>query len=327
MKGSIMAVLLGCGVMCAAHAQPASQNPAEWPTQTVRLVVPYAAGGSSDTLGRLMAQHLQTAFKQSFVVENRGGGGGTIGSKLVSQAPPTGYALVISGIGSHVIAPVENKAIDPMADFTHIAMLGGPPAVLVVHPSVPATNLKEFIAYAQQAKGGLSWGSSGQGSHAHLIGELFARQAKFAQTHIGYKGGNPAMADLMGGQIPAAIVTYTSASSAIKAGKVKALALTSAKRLPASPDTPTFQEQGYPELVATTWFSLSGPSGMAPELVNRINAEVRRGLETEAMQKQFQLEGIEAPSWDAATFQRYMRSELDRWVPLVRMVAASAPKS
>jgi tripartite-type tricarboxylate transporter receptor subunit TctC len=327
MKRSIMAMLLACGWVGAALAQPASQNPAEWPTQTVRLVVPYAAGGSSDTLGRLMAQHLAAAFKQTFVVENRGGGGGTIGSKQVSQTPPTGYALVISGIGSHVIAPVETKTMDPLADFTHIAMLGGPPAVLVVHPSVPANNLKEFIAYAQQLKGGLSWGSSGQGSHAHLIGEMFARQAKFEQTHIGYKGGNPAMADLMGGQIPAAFVTYTSASSAIKAGKVKALALTSSKRLPASPDTLTFQEQGFPELVATTWFSLSGPPGMAPELVNRINAEVRKGLETEAMQKQFLQEGIEAPSWDAPTFQRYMRSEIDRWTPLVKMVAASAPKS
>jgi len=327
MKRSMMSALLCCGFVCGAAAQPANQNPADWPTQTVKIVVPYAAGGSSDTLGRLMAQHLQAAFKQSFVVENRGGGGGTIGSKQVAMTPPNGYNLVISGIGSHVIAPVETRTIDPLADFTHIAMLGGPPAVLVVHPSVPATNLKEFITYAQQVKGGLSWGSSGQGSHAHLIGELFARQAKIEQTHIGYKGGNPAMADLMGGQIPAAVVTYTSASGAIKSGKVKALAITASKRLPASPDIPTFQEQGFPDLVATTWFSLSGPPGMAPELVNRINAEVRKGLETEAMQKQFLLEGIEAPSWDAATFQRYMRSELDRWVPLVKMVAASAPKS
>lgn len=327
MKRLTMAALLSCGFMCAASAQPTNQNVADWPSQTVKLVVPYAAGGSSDTLGRLMAQYLQTALKQTFVVENRGGGGGMIGSKQVAQSSPNGYNLVISGIGSHVIAPVETKTIDPIADFTHIAMLGGPPAVLVVHPSVPANNLKEFIAYAQQVKDGLSWGSSGQGSHAHLIGELFARQAKFEQTHIGYKGGNPAMADLMGGQIPAAIVTYTSASGAIKSGKVKALALTSSKRLPASPEIPTFLELGFPELVATTWFSLSGPAGMPPDLVSRINAEVRKGLETEAMQRQFLLEGIEAPRWDAPTFQRFMRSEIDRWVPLVRMVAASAPKS
>jgi tripartite-type tricarboxylate transporter receptor subunit TctC len=280
--------------------------------------VPYAPGGTADTLGRLMSQHLQSAFKQSFVVDNKGGGGGTIGALQASKAAPDGYTLVVSGIGSHVIAPVETKAFDPVGDFTHIAMMGGPPTVLVVHPSMPAKDVKDFIARVQASKEGLSWGSPGQGTHAYLIGELFAKQAKLETTHISYKGAGPAVADLLGGTIPAAFMTLTSAAPHIKAGKIRALALTAEKRLPEFPDVPTFAELGYPQLTATTWFSLSGPPGMAPALVEKINAEVRRGLKTEAMQKQLAIEHIVAQDWDARTFNRYLRAEIDKWAPLVR---------
>lgn len=309
------AALLGSLSVLCAQAQ---QAPHDWPTKPVRVVVPYAPGGTADTLGRLISQHLQAAYKQSFVVDNRGGGGGTIGSAQVVKAAPDGYTLVVSGIGSHVIAPVKIKAFDPMGDFTHIAMLGGPPTVLVVHPSVPANNLKEFLTSVQSNKDGLSWGSPGQGTHGHLIGELFAQQTKIKQTHISYKGASPAIADLLGGQIPAAFVTLTSANSSMQAGKIKALAVTSAERLPDLPDVPTFTELGYPGLNARTWFSLSGPAGMPAELVNAINAEVRRGLKTPALQKQLALEGIETDDWDPATFTRFMRSEIDRWAPLVQ---------
>jgi tripartite-type tricarboxylate transporter receptor subunit TctC len=252
------------------------------------------------------------------VVDNRGGGGGTIGSKQVALAPPDGYTLVVSGIGSHVIAPVENKAFNPMTEFTHIAMLGGPPTVLVVNPSMPAKNLKDFVAQVKTSKEGLSWGSPGQGTHGHLIGELFAQATKLNQTHISYKGAGPAVADLLGSQIPAAFVTLTSANAHMKAGKIKALAVTSEKRLPDYPDVPTFAELGYPSLTATTWFALSGPPNMPAALVEKINAEVRRGLKTEVLQKQLALEGIVSQDWDAANFTRYVKSENDRWVPLVR---------
>ena len=311
---SIAAVLALCGAAFGASAQPV----ADWPAKAVKVVVPYAPGGTADTLGRLISQHLQAAFKQSFVVDNRAGAGGVIGSQQVAKSPPDGYTLVISGIGSHVIAPVETKAFNPMADFTHIALLGGPPLVLVVHPSLPVATLKELIAHVQRSKEGLSWGSPGQGTHGHLIGELFAQAAKLSQTHIGYKGAGPALADLLGGQIPAAVVTLTSANAHMKAGKIKALAVTAEQRLAEYPDVPTFAELGYPGLTAITWFSLSGPAGMPAGLVDKINAEVRRGLKSPALQRQLALESIESKDWDAATFTRFVRSEIDRWQPLVR---------
>lgn len=321
MLKQLFRLVVPCFALFFSSTSWANKDEEFWPSKSVRVVVPYAAGGTADALGRSVAQHLQTVFKHPFVIENKGGGGGTIGSAQVAKSAPDGYSLVVSGIGSHVIAPVDIKAFNPMTDFTHIAILGGPPTVLVVNPSVAAKNLKEFVAYAQQLKDGVNWGSPGKGAHGDLIGELFAREAKYPQTQVGYKGANPAVADLIGGQIPAAFVTYRSASAFIKSGKLKALAISSPSRLPEMPDVPTFAEMGYPSLTATTWFSLSGPAGMSPQLVNKINEEVRRGLQTETARKIFEQEGIEFHDWDSATFTRYIQTEIDRWVPLVKSLA------
>jgi len=317
MLRKLLAAAMAGTFSLATWAQPATTD---WPQKPVKIVVPFAAGGSSDTLGRGIAQQLQIALKQSFVIDNRGGGGGTIGSAQVSKSAPDGYTLVISGIASHVIALADNKAFDPIADFSHIALLGGPPLILVAHPSFPANNLQEFVAYAQKNKDGLSWGSSGQGTHAQLIGEVFAKQAKYKHTHVGYKGAGPAINDLLGNQIPAAFVTFTAANAFVNSGKLKAFAVTSTRRMADMPNVPTFSELGYPELVATTWFGVSGPPGMPPAMVERINAEIRKGLKTDNMQKMMAQEGIQSQDWDAATFTRFMRSETDRWIPLVQSV-------
>jgi tripartite-type tricarboxylate transporter receptor subunit TctC len=302
-----------------AWAQPATPV-LDWPSKPTRIVVPYAAGGTSDTLGRLVAQTLQTALKQGFVVENKGGGGGVIGSQAVSKSAPDGYTLVVSGIGSHVIAPVGNKSMDPVNDFTHIAYLGGPPLVLVVHPSLPVHSIKELLTYSQNLKEGLSWGSPGIGTHGHLIGELFAKRTGMNQTHINYKGAAPAIADLIGNQIPATFTTYTSASAFIKSGKARALAITASKRLLDQPNIPTFTELGYPELASTTWFALSGPANMPAALVEKINQEVRRGLKTDVAIKQLAKENIETQDWDAASFSKFLRNEIDKWSPLAKSV-------
>ncbi len=317
MLRKLLAAAIAATFSAGAMAQASA---ADWPQKPVKIVVPFAAGGSSDTLGRGIAQQLQNALKQSFVIENKGGGGGTIGSAQVAKSAPDGYTLVVSGIASHVIATVETKAFDPIADFTHIALLGGPPLILVAHPSVPANNLQELVAYAQKSKEGLSWGSSGQGTHAQLIGEVFAKQARYKHTHVGYKGAGPAINDLLGNQIPVAFVTLTAANSFVSAGRLKAFAVTSSRRMPDLPNVPTFTELGFPDLVATTWFGVSGPPGMPPALVERINAEIRKGLKTEAMQKMMANEGIQSQDWDAPTFTRYVRSETDRWVPVVQSV-------
>lgn len=324
-SGYWMAYALRAVALLAALSQPALAQQ-DWPERPVKVMVPFSPGGSSDTLGRLIGQHLSVVFKQPFVIENKAGAGGMIGSQAVATAAPDGYSLVISGIASHVIAPLGPRpAFDPMKDFTHIAMIGGPPIVLVVNAAVPVQDIKAFLAYAAAQPQGLSWGSSGQGTHAHLIGEMFRTATKANMVHISYKGGGQAVLDLLGNQVPAAFITVTSANAHIKSGKLRALASTASKRLAEFPDLPTFAELGHPELTARTWFGLSGPAGMAKPLVDRINAEVRRALQTPALRHQLALESIETDDWDAATFTRYMRTEIDRWAPIARTVAKAKP--
>ncbi len=265
---------LAVASMLLLHAIAYAQ---EWPARPVKIIAPYAPGGTADTLARVVANRLSAQLKQNFLVENRAGAGGLIGSELVANAAPDGYTLIVSGIGSHVIAPAMAEAsFDPLRNFTHIALFGGPPAALVVHPSLPARNVAEFIALTRARSGGISYGSPGGGTHAHLIGEMFRAETGAILTHIPYKGAAPAIADLVAGHVPATFTTLSTAAPQIKAGKARALAITAERRLPDFPDVPTFAELGYRDLVATTWFSLSGPPGLPQPIVMLLNAEVRR---------------------------------------------------
>lgn len=312
-------MLLGVATS-AALAQPA------WPERPVKIMVPFSPGGSTDTLGRLIGRHLSDAFGQPFVIENRAGAGGMIGSQAVAKAAPDGYTLVISGIASHVIAPAGVGApFDPMKDFSHIAMIGGPPVVLVVNAAVPVNDVKGFIAHVVAQPEGLSWGSSGQGTHAHLIGEMFRAAANIKMVHISYKGGGQAVLDLLGNQIPAGFMALPSAKAHILSGRLRALATTASRRLPEHPNVPTFAELGYPALTARTWFGISGPAGMPKALVDRINEEVRRGLQTPALRQQLALESIESDDFDAATFTQFVKSEIERWTPLAKVVSKANP--
>ncbi len=309
----------------AALAPHAAQAQSDWPSKPVRIVVPYSPGGSADTLGRFIAKHLGEAFKQSFVIDNKAGAGGIIGSQQVSKAPPDGYTLVVSGIGSHVIAPIETpNSFDPMKDFTHIAILGGPPLAVIVNAEVPVKDFKALTPYINASPKGLSWGSPGAGTHGHLTGELFRAAGGLNMVHINYKGAGPAVADLLGNQIQAAVMTLSSANAHVQSGKLRLLALSSPKRLPEYPTTPTLAELGYPGLTGTTWFSLSGPPGMAPALVDKINAEVRRGMQSAAARTLMANESMETADYDAPTFSRYVASEIERWSPAVRSLSKPA---
>ncbi|MEO6409508.1 MAG: tripartite tricarboxylate transporter substrate binding protein [Burkholderiaceae bacterium] len=300
---------------------PARAQVTDWPQKPIKLVVPYAPGGSADTLGRLIAKHLGEAFKQTVVVENKAGAGGLIGSQLVAKAAPDGYTLVVSGIGSHVIAPVDQPAgFDPMKDFSHIALLAGPPLAVVVNAELPVKDFAGLLSYVRSNPKGLSWGSPGQGTHGHLTGELLRTQAKLNMVHIAYKGAGPAVADLIANQIPAAVMTLSSANAHVQTGKLRLLAVSSAKRLAEFPAVPTLAELGYPGLTGITWFALSGPAGMAPALVEKINAEVRRGMHTPAIKAVLQAESMETIDLDPAAFTRYVQSEIDRWTPAVKSV-------
>ena len=298
---------------------------ADWPAKPIKIIVPYAPGGSSDTLGRLIARHLQGAFKQTVVVENKAGAGGLIGSKEVAKAAPDGYTLVVSGIGSHVIAPVDQPGtFDPMKDFTHVAMLGGPPLGMVVNAEQPMKDVKGFIGFVQGSPNGLSWGSPGQGTHGHLTGELFRQANKLNMVHIAYKGAGPAVVDLLGNQIPAAFMTLSSSNAHVDTGKLRLLAVSSAKRVARYPDTPTLAELGYPQLTGTTWFSISGPAGMPKDVVDKLNAEIRRGLQTQALTQALANESMETLDLDAAGFTKYVASEIVRWTPAVKSLGVPA---
>lgn len=298
------------------HAQEAP-----WPQRAVKVVVPYAAGGSSDTLGRLAALGLTEVFKQPFVIENKGGAGGIIGSQQVAKTAPDGYNLVVSGVGSHVIAPAENpKAFDPIKDFTHIAILGGPPLVLAVNADLPIKDIKSFLDYAKRNPGGISWGSPGKGTHGYLIGESFELITKTNMQHVAYKGAAPAVADLVAGHIQASFTTLSTASPHIQSGRLRALGVTSSKRMPDFPNVPTFAELGYPKLTSLTWFSLSGPAGMSPALVNRINLEVRKIMRSPHAQEQLAKSSMETFDWDVARFNQFFSEEIALLTPLVRSI-------
>ncbi|HZM35163.1 MAG TPA: tripartite tricarboxylate transporter substrate binding protein [Burkholderiales bacterium] len=295
-----------------------------WPAKPVRILVPFAPGGTADTLGRLAAQKLSDAFKESFVVENRPGAGGTIASDAVSRVSPDGYTLVVSGVASHAVAPALPSGVpyDPVKGFTHIALFGGPPAVLVVHPDVPARSLQELIQLLKAEPQKYSYGSPGNGTHGQLVAELFKQLAGVQMQHVPYKGGAAAMGDLIAGHVPIASNTLTSAASHIHSGKARALAVSSTSRLPDYPDVPTYAELGYQDLVATIWFGLSGPPGMPADLVERINAEVRRGLDAPDARARLKPEAIEPGRLSAKEFGEFVAAEAQRWAPVVRASGA-----
>jgi tripartite-type tricarboxylate transporter receptor subunit TctC len=298
-----------------------------WPAKTVKIVVPFAAGGTSDALARLLGQKLQDALKQTVIVENRAGAGGVVGSDLVAKSAPDGYVLVVSGVASHAIAPAlpaPKFPFDPVRDFTHIALFGGPPAVLAVHPLLPARDLKAFIALAKSSRGTLNYGSPGNGTQGHLVAELFKQVAHIDLVHIPYKGASGAVTDLVAGHIHSVSTTLSTASPAIRSGRVRGLAISSAARLPEYRIVPTFRELGYPELVATVWFSLSGPAGMSPEVVTKLNSEVRRILQLPEVRERLHPEGIDPGTLDAKAFTEFVASEVKRWAPVVRASGAQA---
>ena len=301
-----------------AFAQP-------WPAKPVRVVVPFAAGGTADMLGRLTAKKLAEAFKEGFVVENRPGAGGALGSELVAKAAPDGYTLLVSGVASHVLAPALPRGVpyDPMKDFTHIALFGGPPSVLVVNPNVPAKTLSEFVSLLKKEPGKYSYGSPGNGTHGQLVAELFKQLAHVEMLHVPYKGASSAITDLIAGHIPAASTTLSTASGQIHSGRARALAISTAARLPDYGDVPTFAEAGYQDLVATIWFSLSAPAGLPATIVDRLNAEVRKALDSPEVRERLKPEGIEPGQLSAAQFTAFVAEELKRWTPVVKASGAT----
>jgi tripartite-type tricarboxylate transporter receptor subunit TctC len=313
----VLPALVPCALLPAA-AQT-------WPARPVKIIAPATAGGTADTLGRLAAQKLSESLMQQFLVENRLGAAGVTGTHAVATSAPDGYTLGVSGGAFHAIAPALSRVpYDPIRDFTHIALFGGQPGVFAINPSLPAKDLNEFIALARARPGTVSYGTAGNGSQGHLVAELLKQLAGIDVQHIPYKGASSAVADMIAGHISSVSTTLATASGQMKAGKARALALTAASRLPDYPDVPTFKEQGYPDLVATTWFGLSGPAGLPADIAARLNTEVRRAMHAPDVRERMRPEGIEPGDFDAPGYAAFVAAELRRWTPVVKASGAKA---
>src|SRR3954470_6644785 len=290
---------------------------AEWPDKPVRVIVPYAAGGANDLLGRVFAEQLSKAFGQQFFVENRTGGGGLIGTEAVARAAPDGTTLMISGMPSHVLAPAMNKnaSFDPIKDFAHIAYLGGPPNVFVVHPSAGVSSFKELLALMRSQPDGVQYVSPSIGAVGNMVAEYIADKEKVKLVHIAYRGGGSAIQDLVAGHVKVGSMTLSTTRPHILAGKLKALAVSSEKRLPEFPDLPTLAELGYPELVVTTWYSLSGPAGLPRDIVTKLNAAVNRAMALPEVQKHLETEMVQTKAMTPEEITAYMRSRVKLWTP------------
>lgn len=314
---AVLALLLAPSFAAAA---------AEWPTKPVRIIVPFAAGGAADSAGRRYADALSAAFGKQFIIENRTGGGGLPAAEAVARAEPDGYTLIVSGIPIVVLVPAMNGNVgyDPMRDLVHIAYFGGTPNVLVAHPSLGLKSYREFQAFARAAAGGTDYVSAGFGTMGNWVAEYLAAAESIKLNHVAYKGGAQALLDLLAGHVKVAMLTLTSVSEHIRAGKLTALAVTSANRLASLPEVPTLTELGHRDFVSVGWYSLSGPTGMPKEIVDAINREVIKATtENPLISRQIEQDAIEVKAMTPAELTQFSQSEIDRWAPLIKRIMAT----
>jgi tripartite-type tricarboxylate transporter receptor subunit TctC len=310
---------LAAALLALSAAARADDN---WPERPVRIVVPFSAGGAADTFGRFAADALSAVFGRQFYVENKVGAGGLIATEEVARAKPDGYTLMVSGIPTHVLGPAMNKtqSFDPMRDFTHIAFFGGAPNALVVHPDFGAHSFAEFVSRAKSESGGISYVSAGVGTVGNWVADYLGAKADIKLVHVPYKGGANAVLDLVAGRVKVGMLTYSSVSAQIGAGALLPLVVTASARLPQMPDVPTFRELGYPELVATTWFALSGPAGMPPDIVARLNHDVVTAMDRPQMRQLIAQDAIETKAMTAPEVTQFFQSEIDKWQPIIARV-------
>jgi tripartite-type tricarboxylate transporter receptor subunit TctC len=289
-----------------------------YPSKAVRLVVPFAAGGSTDIMGRLVAQKLSEVWGQQVIVDNRPGGSTTIGTDIVAKSAPDGHTLLVTPAPFTIVPSLLKKLpYDPAKDFTPITLINTTPLVVIVHPGVPVKNIKELIALAKARPGVLNFGSSGSGGSNHLAGELFNAMANVKITHVPYKGNGPAMIDLLGGHIDMAYNGLTSAMQHIKSGKLRALGVTSLKRSAALPEMPTVDEQGVKGFQAIAWNGLTGPAGIPKAAVDRVAGDVARLMKSPELVEFLKREGSDPVGSSTAEYTAFLSSEIAKWKKVI----------
>jgi tripartite-type tricarboxylate transporter receptor subunit TctC len=301
-------------------AAPAlAQDAKDYPNKPIRFIVPYPPAGGTDIVARIVSEPLAAALGQPIIIDNRGGAGGNVGTDIAAKAAPDGYTVLFT-LSSHTINPklYEKLPFDVEKDFVPISLAALVPQILVANPSVPANNVAELIALAKSGPGKLNYASVGTGSPAHIAGELFKLKAGVDIVHVPYKGGGPAITDTLGGQVQLAFVSIPAALQYVKAGKLKALAVTSDKRSLAAPDIPTIAESGVPDCVVNSWYGALAPAKTPPAIVAKLQAAFVKVLAQPEVKERLFLQGAEAAASTSAEFDRRIRDELKQWEYVIR---------
>ena len=317
----VFSTLLVAGLLAAT---PLAQAQAEYPNKPIRLVVGFAAGGISDVLGRALAAKLSANVGQSVLVENKAGAGTTIAADFIAKSAPDGYTLFLQDITTHAInASLYAKLpYDSIRDFTPVGLVASTPLMLVVHPSTPVKTVKELIGLLKASPGKYSYGSSGNGTVLHLASELFATSQGITVTHIPYKGSSPATQAIMANDVSFVFSTMPPAVSAVKGGKLRALAVTTPARVGTAPDVPTMIEAGLPGFEVVLYSGILGPKGMDPALARRINTEFARVVASAEMKKIYETLGADGISWSSEEFGAMLGREIGKLAPLVKASGA-----
>ena len=316
------ALLAGALALCLAPFAVFAQSAEKYPERQIRIIVPYPPGGSVDVLGRLIAQRMQENWAQPVIVENRPGAGTMIGTAAAAKAEPDGYTLIIV-VSGHTTNPALHASMpyDGIKDFQPISLLARTPVVLYAHPSLPAKDAKELVALGKSTRQSFNFGSAGVGSMTHLTGELMKAQTGIDMLYIVYRGGTPAMNDLLAGHLPLQFATVAQALEQYRAGLLRALAISSAERYPSVPEIPTFREQGI-DVVTTEWYGLLAPAGTPRPIVDKLNAEMKRITALPGMGDR--LAAIELTHSTPEELGAFIKAETERWAPVINRLGLKA---
>jgi tripartite-type tricarboxylate transporter receptor subunit TctC len=311
--GVIAATLTLVGVSGLAHAQ-------SYPNRAITLVIPFAPGGSTSIVGRVIADKVSEILNEKVIVDNRPGAGGTVGTKAVAKSDPDGYTLLLGYTGTLAIGPslYKNPGYDPRKDFAPIGMIGGAPNSLVVHPSFPAKTVAELVAYAKANPGKVNFGSAGAGTASHITGEYFAAAAGIKLVHIPYKGTGPALTDLLGGHIPMAFAPIPATHANVSAGALRALAVTSVKRTSLLPDVPTISEAGLPGFDASLYYGLVAPAGTPRPIIDKLNKTLETALASSDVKQRLQQDGTEPSPGTPEDYVAFIDKDEAKWSKLVK---------